>query len=262
MDERTIAVVTGGASGIGAACCRVLAAKGCHVVVLDIDLARAEAVAAEIGGSARRGDIGDEAALRATAAAIEAEIGPVAILVNSAGVLQPALRPTELSMKTWDHVVHIDQRGTYLAAVVFAEAMLRRRAGSIVNIASIAGSRAMPLHAYAPAKTAVIAITRCLAAEWGPAGIRVNSVSPGYTRTPALQNAIDKGERDVTNLVGSAPMGRLVEPGEIAEAVAFLASPQASAVTGIDLPVDCGWLAGTSWHSYGGFRDPGNGADA
>lgn len=258
----TIAVVTGGASGIGAACCRELAARGTSVVVLDIDLARAEAIAREVGGHALRGDVGDEAGLRAVAADIEARLGPVEILVNSAGVLQPPVRPTELSMATWDHVVHIDQRGTYLASLVFAEPMLRRRSGSIVNIASIAGSRSMPLHAYAPAKTAVISITRCLAAEWGPAGVRVNSVSPGYTRTPALQAAIDKGERDVTNLVGSAPLGRLVEPLEIAKAVAFLALPDASAVTGIDLPVDCGWLAGTSWHSYGGFRDPGNGADA
>ena len=120
----------------------------------------------------------------------------------------------------------------------------------------------MALHAYAPAKAAVISITRCLAAEWGPAGIRVNSVSPGFTRTPALQEAIDKGERDVANLVGSVPMGRLVEPDEIARSVSFLASQEASALTGIDLPVDCGWLAGTSWHTYGGFRDPGNGPHA
>jgi len=262
MSEAMVAVVTGGASGIGAACCRELAKRGHKVVVLDRDLARAKSVAAEIGGHALFGDVGDEAGLRAVAARIEAEIGPVGIVVNSAGVLQPPLRPTELPMKLWDHVVHIDQRGTYLGCVVFAEAMLARRSGSIVNIASIAGSRSMALHAYAPAKAAVISITRCLAAEWGPAGIRVNSVSPGFTRTPALQEAIDKGERDVTNLVGSVPMGRLVEPDEIARIVAFVASPEASALSGIDLPVDCGWMAGTSWHTYGGFRDPGNGPHA
>jgi len=262
MSEAVIAVVTGGASGIGAACCRELARKGARVVVLDIDPAKAGEVAREIGGHALRGDVGDEVALRAAAGEIEAHIGPVGILVNSAGVIQPPLRPDELPMARWDHVVRIDQRGTYLASLVFAQAMLHRRSGSIVNIASIAGSRSMPLHAYAPAKAAVISITRCLAAEWGPAGLRVNSVSPGYTRTPALQDAIDKGERDVSNLVGSAPLGRLVEPDEIAKAVAFLASPEASAITGIDLPVDCGWLAGTSWHSYGGFRVPGNGPDA
>ncbi|MGO4671705.1 SDR family NAD(P)-dependent oxidoreductase [Bosea sp. 2YAB26] len=262
MTEKTIAVVTGGASGIGAACCRELAKRGARIVILDRDLALAESVAAELGGHAVQGDVGDEEGLRRVAARIEAEIGPVGILVNSAGVLQPPLRPTELPMAVWDHVIHIDQRGTYLACVVFGAAMLTRRAGSIVNIASITGSRSVPLHAYAPAKAAVIAITRGLAAEWGPAQVRVNSVSPGYTRTPALQAAIDKGERDITNLVGSAALGRLVEPDEVARVVAFLASPDASAITGIDVPVDCGWLAGTSWHSYGGFRDPGNGSDA
>jgi NAD(P)-dependent dehydrogenase (short-subunit alcohol dehydrogenase family) len=262
MSEAMIAVVTGGASGIGAACCRDLARRGYSVVVLDRDMARAQAVAAEIGGHAALGDVGDEAGMKDAAARIEAGIGPVGILVNSAGVLQPPLRPTELPMAIWDHVVHIDQRGTYLACVVFGAAMVQRRSGSIVNIASIAGSRSMALHAYAPAKAAVISITRCLAAEWGPAGVRVNSVSPGFTRTPALQEAIDKGERDVTNLVGSVPMGRLVEPDEIARVVGFVASPDASAITGADLPVDCGWMAGTSWHTYGGFRDPGNGPHA
>lgn len=262
MTSGTIAVVTGGASGIGAACCRELAARGARVVVLDRDLAKARAVAEEVNGHAAVGDVGDEAGLKDAAARIEAEIGPVGILVNSAGVLQPPLRPTELSMAVWDHVVHIDQRGTYLACVVFGAAMVARRSGSIVNIASIAGQRSMPLHAYGPAKAAVISITRCLASEWGPAQIRVNSVSPGFTRTPALQDAIDKGERDVSNLIGSAAMRRLVEPDEIARVVAFLASPDASAMTGVDVPVDCGWLAGQSWHTYGGFRDPGNGPDA
>jgi NAD(P)-dependent dehydrogenase (short-subunit alcohol dehydrogenase family) len=262
MSEAMIAVVTGGASGIGAACCRDLARRGYEVVVLDRDMARAEAVAAEIGGHAALGDVGDEAGMKDAAARIEAGIGPVGVLVNSAGVLQPPLRPTELPMAIWDHVVHIDQRGAYLACVVFGAAMVGRRSGSIVNIASIAGSRSMALHAYAPAKAAVISITRCLAAEWGPAGVRVNSVSPGFTRTPALQEAIDKGERDVTNLIGSVPMGRLVEPDEIARVVGFVASPEASAITGADLPVDCGWMAGTSWHTYGGFRDPGNGPHA
>jgi NAD(P)-dependent dehydrogenase (short-subunit alcohol dehydrogenase family) len=132
--------------------------------------------------------------------------------------------------------------------------MRTRGRGSIVNIASIAGMRSMPLHAYAPAKAAVIAMTQCLAAEWGPSQVRVNAVSPGYTRTPALQTAIDRGERDVSALEANAALGRLVEPAEIARAVAFLASPEAGAITGINLPVDCGWLVAPSWHTYGGLR--------
>jgi NAD(P)-dependent dehydrogenase (short-subunit alcohol dehydrogenase family) len=97
-------------------------------------------------------------------------------------------------------------------------------------------------------------MTECLAAEWGPAQVRVNAVSPGYTRTPALQAAIDRGERDISALAANAALGRLVEPEEIARAVAFLAGPESAAVTGINLPVDCGWLVAPSWHTYGGLR--------
>jgi NAD(P)-dependent dehydrogenase (short-subunit alcohol dehydrogenase family) len=190
MSEAMIAVVTGGASGIGAACCRDLARRGYTVVVLDRDMARAQAVAAEIGGHAALGDVGDEAGLKDAAARIEAGIGPVGILVNSAGVLQPPLRPTELPMAIWDHVVHIDQRGTYLACVVFGAAMVVRRSGSIVNIASIAGSRSMALHAYAPAKAAVISITRCLAAEWGrPACVSIRSRPASPVRRPCRRRS-------------------------------------------------------------------------
>ena len=258
MKLEGIAVVTGGASGIGAACCRHLAQSGATVIVLDRDKAKAEAVAREIGGHAVEADVTQDDALRDCAARIEAERGPVDILVNSAGILQVPVRPGDMSMTTWDDVVRVDQRGVYLACMVFGAAMVRRRRGSIVNIASIAGMRSMPLHAYAPAKAAVISITQCLATEWGPAQVRVNAVSPGFTLTPALQAAIDRGERDVAALVANAALGRMVVPDDIAKAVTFLASPDASAITGANLPVDCGWLVTGSWHSYGGLRPAGN----
>jgi NAD(P)-dependent dehydrogenase (short-subunit alcohol dehydrogenase family) len=248
-----VAVVTGGGSGIGAACCRELAARGARFAVIDRD-ERGGEVAAKLGGRAWVADVADEAALEACAAAIETELGSVEILVNSAGVIQVPLPPEQLAMASWDEVVRVDQRGTYLACVVFGKRMRTRGRGSIVNIASIAGMRSMPLHAYAPAKAAVIAMTQCLAAEWGPSQVRVNAVSPGYTRTPALQTAIDRGERDVSALEANAALGRLVEPAEIARAVAFLASPEAGAITGVNLPVDCGWLVAPSWHTYGGLR--------
>jgi NAD(P)-dependent dehydrogenase (short-subunit alcohol dehydrogenase family) len=248
-----VAVVTGGASGIGAACCRELAARGARIALVDRD-ERVHAVAREVNGRAWIVDVADEAALAQCADAIEAEMGPAEILVNSAGVIQVPLPPERLSMASWDEVVRVDQRGTYVAAMVFGLRMAARRRGSIVNIASVAGMRSMPLHSYAPAKAAVIAMTECLAAEWGPAQVRVNAVSPGYTRTPALQDAIDKGQRDVSALERNAAMGRLVEPIEIARAVAFLASPDAAAITGANLPVDCGWLVAGSWHTYGGLR--------
>ena len=248
-----VAVVTGGASGIGAACCRELAARGAMIVVLDRD-ERAHAVAREVGGRGWIADVADESLMQRCAEAIEAEMGPVAMLVNSAGVIQVPVPPDRLSMASWDEVVRVDQRGTYVACVAFGVRMAARRGGSIVNIASIAGMRSMPLHTYAPAKAAVIAMTECLAAEWGPAQVRVNAVSPGYTRTPALQEAIDKGQRDVARLESNAALGRMVDPVDIARAVAFLSSADAAAITGVNLPVDCGWLVAGSWHTYGGLR--------
>lgn len=253
---RRVCVVTGGASGIGAACAREFASDGGGLVaVVDRDLAKAQAVAAEIGGRAYALDVGDERAVEVCAAEIERDCGPVDVLVNSAGIIQSPLRPHDLPMGRWDDIVRIDQRGTYVACTAFARAMLERRRGSIVNIASIAGMRSMPLHAYAPAKAAVISMTSCLAAEWGWAGVRVNAVSPGYTLTPALQDAIDRGQRDVSVLAENAALRRLVAPEEIARVVAFLASDAASAMTGVNVPVDCGWLAATPWNTYGGLRE-------
>ncbi|HWZ10257.1 MAG TPA: SDR family oxidoreductase, partial [Xanthobacteraceae bacterium] len=118
-----IAVVTGGASGIGAACCRVLADAGATVVVLDRDEARGNAIAAEVKGRAWVADVGDEKALDECAGAIEAAAGPVDVLVNSAGVLQQPLPPEQLPMSSWDEVIHIDQRGTYVASVAFGRRM-------------------------------------------------------------------------------------------------------------------------------------------
>ncbi|MBL8669970.1 MAG: SDR family oxidoreductase [Alphaproteobacteria bacterium] len=248
------AVVTGGASGIGEACARVLAERGAVVAIADIDRARGEAVAAAIGGRFVHMDVGAAESVESGAAECERLLGPVAIVVTSAGVLQRPLPPEELPLEVYDRVTAIDQRGTYLTAVAFGRRMALRGSGAIITIASIAGMRSMPLHAYAPAKAAVISITESLAAEWGRSGVRINAVSPGFTRTPALQQAIDKGERDPTALEQNAALGRLVEPLEIAKVVAFLASDEASAMTGANVPVDCGWLAAPSWHTYGGLR--------
>lgn len=258
---KMVAVVTGGSSGIGAATAAVLARQGWFVVIADVAVEAGEKVAAEIGGAFVRIDVADEAGVDAAAEAIERDHGPVAGLVTSAGVIQKPLRPEDLPMETWDRVVQIDQRGTYVTCLAFGRRMAARGdGGSIVNIASVAGSRSMPLHSYAPAKAAVISMTACLAAAWGRDGVRVNSVSPGYTATPALNAEIDAGRRDPSRLTGNAAMARLVRPDEIGSACAFLLSPGASAISGIDLPVDCGWLAGSTWNTYGGLPSATQGA--
>jgi NAD(P)-dependent dehydrogenase (short-subunit alcohol dehydrogenase family) len=251
-----VAVVTGGSSGIGEACAHELAARGATVAILDIDPA-GQAVADQLGGRFWHCDVGDEAALEIAAAAIEHAMGPVEHLVNSAGILQKsAMRPRDFPISAWDDIVRVDQRGTYLACRFFGERMVARGRGSIVNIASVAGMMSTPLHAYTPAKAAVIAMTQTLAAEWGRAQVRVNAVSPGVTRTPALDAALQRGDRSIATLEKVAPLGRLVEASEIAGAVAFLLSREAGAITGVNLPVDCGWLVSDGWHFYGGLREP------
>ena len=251
-----IAVVTGGASGIGEACCRMFAERGAQVVVTDRDAARADAVAKSIGGKALPLDVATLAANESCAATIEAEFGPVDILVTSAGVLQRPLRAEELPEADVHDVVRIDQIGTWNSAVAFGRRMALRGRGAIVTIGSIAGIRSMPLHAYSPAKAAVLEMTRCLAAEWGRSGVRVNAVSPGFTRTPALQKAIDAGERDASLLEANSALGTMVTPDDIAEAICFLCSDAARAITGINLPVDAGWLVAGSWATYGGLPAP------
>lgn len=250
-----VAVVTGGASGIGAACCRELVRRGYKVAIADVDAVTAGRIASEIGGAAFSVDVGEEASVEDLAERVEHALGPVDVLVNSAGVMQTPRSPETLRLSSWDNVVRIDQRGTYVACLAFGRRMAARGYGAIVNIASIAGMRSVPLHSYAPAKAAVISMTECLAAEWGRSGVRVNAVSPGYTRTPALQAAIAQGKRDVTALENNSALGRLVEPEEIAKAVAFLAGGDAGAITGVNLPVDAGWLVATSWQTYKGLPD-------
>jgi NAD(P)-dependent dehydrogenase (short-subunit alcohol dehydrogenase family) len=249
-----IVVVTGGASGIGEACCRILVRDGWRVVVVDLRADAAEKIAKELGGHAYVADVAQAAQLAEVAEMIEREVGPVYGLVNSAGVVQHPLPPEELTMEAWDNVINIDQRGTYVASVAFGRFMAARGAGNIVNIASITGMRSVPLHAYAPAKAAVISMTECLAAEWGRSGVRVNAVSPGYTRTLRVQKQIDDGDRDEAALVANSAMGRLVEPAEVAETIAFLLSQKSSAITGVNIPIDCGWLLAPSWQTYGGLR--------
>ena len=263
MFDGRIAVVTGAASGIGRATAELLAERGAKVVLVDLDLEAAESVAAEIGGVARKADVSDQAAMRDLAEWVEENVGPVEMVVANAGIIQSKpVPPEELDVATWDAIMAVDLRGAYLTCAEFARFMTRRGRGAIVNVASVAGMRSAPLHAYGPAKAGVIHLTKTLAAEWGRSGVRVNAVSPGYVLTPVLQRAIDEGLRDPTVMEENSALGRMVMPNDIARAIAFLVSDEASAITGINLPVENGWLVTGSWHTYGGLRKARSANDA
>ncbi|MFC3127327.1 SDR family NAD(P)-dependent oxidoreductase [Pseudoroseomonas globiformis] len=249
-----VVLVTGGASGIGFATASLLARRGWRVVIGDLDAGRTAGAAAEIGASSIAFDVADEHATEAAMERIEAAHGPVEALFANAGVIQPGSNPEELSMSEFDRVIAVNLRGVYLSCVTAGKRMARRGRGGIVITGSVTASRAAPLHAYAPSKAAAVHMAACLAVEWGRSGVRVNAISPGYVATPPVRAAIERGLRDPQLLRDAAPLGRLVEPEEIGAGVAFLLSDDASAITGINLPVDAGWLAGATMTTYGGMR--------
>jgi NAD(P)-dependent dehydrogenase (short-subunit alcohol dehydrogenase family) len=253
MSKRTV-VVTGGGSGIGRACAELLAQRDWQVVVADVNRDAAGTVAHAIGGRAIVVDVTDETQIRAMVAECTRGGMPVDGVVACAGILQPPLAPEALSTALFDRVMNVNCRGTYLTLTAFGAIMAPRGRGSLVAIGSMTAMRAAPLHAYAPSKAAVVHMVQCLAAEWARSGLRVNAVSPGYVRTPALEAQIAQGQRDRRQLEEGAAAGRLVEPDEIAEAIAFLLSDAASAITGVNLPVDAGWLVGSHAQTYGGVR--------
>jgi NAD(P)-dependent dehydrogenase (short-subunit alcohol dehydrogenase family) len=251
--QGAIALITGGASGIGFACARWMAERGCRVVIADRDTGSADAAAQAVSGLACTVDIRDSELVEAVVAGVEERVGGIGILVNCAGVLQNPLPPGQLAMKEWDLVTSVDLRGTYVMCAAVGPRMATRRCGSIVNIGSVAALRSSPLHAYGPAKAAVIALTESLAVEWGRSGVRVNTVSPGFTRTPAVAKSLERGILNEEVITGATALGRFVDPTEIAAAVGFLASPLASAITGVNLTVDAGYLVATSWQACGGL---------
>lgn len=248
------ALVTGAASGIGMACAICLAQAGAIVIIADRNESAATEVASSLSGISMGMDVGDEASVNQVAEAVHARFGALDILINSAGVLQRTLPPDQLSLKEWDFVSRVDLRGTYLCCSVFGSAMAKRGQGCIVNIASVAGMRSGPLHSYGPAKAGVISLTEGLAGEWGPKSVRVNCISPGFTHTPALDKGFSTQTLAQDQLISSSALGRLVEAEEIANAALFLSSAMASAITGVNLAVDAGYLVATPWAAYGGLR--------
>jgi NAD(P)-dependent dehydrogenase (short-subunit alcohol dehydrogenase family) len=250
MSEVKTAVVTGGASGIGEATARRFRAGGWAVEIADLDTGRGAAVAAEIGAGFTALDVTDDAGITAFAAAVIARRGRVRALVNSAGILQDAVRATEMDMAEFDRIHAINTRAVLTVSRAFGAAMAAAGQGALVNLASLASFRPSGQPAYAMGKAAVRMMTEVLAAELGPSGVRVNAVAPGYVLTPAMQARIESGQRDPRLMVERSALRRLVQPAEVAEAIFFLCSDAAAAITGVTLPVDCGWLAAGAYTAY------------
>jgi NAD(P)-dependent dehydrogenase (short-subunit alcohol dehydrogenase family) len=242
-----VVVVTGAAGGIGQALCRHLAEAGAAIGALDRSpnvlkfaaVLQSEGAAAE----ARVVDIADAGAVSAAIAAIREKLGPVDVLINNAGFSgNPTLAQTDPA--GWRSDVEGNLNGAYHCVHAIIGEMVERRAGAIVCVGSVNALGALGDPAYSAAKAGMISLTRALALEYGRYGIRANIVLPGTVRTPIWQERAERDPQVLKTLERWYPLGRIVEPVEVARVIAFLASDAASAITGAALPVDCGLSAG------------------
>jgi 2-hydroxycyclohexanecarboxyl-CoA dehydrogenase len=235
LAERT-ALVTGGASGIGAATCRRLAAEGARVAVTDLNAEGAGEVADEIDGAGYELDVRSDDSIRAAMQAAERDLGPIDVLVNNAGYDEWGWF-TDTDPALWGRVLGVNLRGVIAVTHAVLPGMQERRRGRIVNVSSEAGRVGSSGSAvYSAAKGGVLGFTKALAIENGRYGITVNAVAPGPIETPLLMSAPDAygelGRRLIEGMVGQTALRRIGQPEEVAAAIAFLASDDASYVTG------------------------------
>ena len=250
--SNTVALVTGAARGIGQAIARTLAANGARVVYTDLDQeATAQSAAGSPGAVAMRMDVTSEREIQAVVSAIVSTYGRLDILVNNAGVNTMEHRVTidQFPREEWDRILRVDLTGLYLVSKAVAGVMRLQRRGRIINISSIAGLIPLRLQcAFVAAKAGVINLSKSMAIELGADGITVNAVAPGSTLTEGTKQLFygpdGRFKDSVQKLLDHIPLGRPGTVEEIASAVLFLASPEASYVNGAVLTVDGGWTAG------------------
>ncbi len=233
---RKTALVTGGAGGIGTAVCRALARDGYRVAVgYHTSKEKAEALAKELDGIAVYGDVGDPASVEAMFAAA----GEVDLLVNNAGVAHYGLI-TDLTFDDWRELMRVNLDGAFLCCRAAVPGMVRRKAGNIIIISSMWGQVGASCEAaYSASKSALCGMSKALAKELAPSGVRVNCIAPGVVRTPMLK---DFSEEDLENLRLETPLERLGEPEDVAELVSYVASEKARFLTGQVIGLNGGFV--------------------
>lgn len=242
--EGKIALVTGGAGGIGSAICRLFAAEGAKVVVADVDSGRGEGVVTEITASGGEAiyidlDVTKELDWERAVAATVGRFGGLNVLVNNAGAYSPEL-VADTPLETWERIMAVNATGTFLGSKHAIPEMKRSGGGSIVNMSSGAGIVGnADGTAYGPAKGAVKILTKTTAHQYAREGIRANSIHPGPIDTRML-HAQTRETAELGDPVANIPMGRIGRPEEIAYGALYLASDESSYVTGVELPIDGG----------------------
>jgi NAD(P)-dependent dehydrogenase (short-subunit alcohol dehydrogenase family) len=242
-----VAVVTGASGGLGVAICRQLRSIGAQVVQVDISY---PADPTESDGSLTvHCDIADPASIRAMADLTRSRLGRCDVLVNNAAISASPVALEKLPVDLWDRIFQVNLRGALLCAQALVPMMFDQGAGSIVNVASIAAQVSTRVGAYGPTKAALRALTHQMAVEWGPRGIRANSVSPGMIRTP-LSEKHYTDEATLRTRISRIPARRLGRPEDIGDAVCFLASDASTYINGQDIVVDGGFLKASLSNLY------------
>lgn len=241
-----VAIVTGAAQGMGEAHARLFVQEGAKVVLTDVNEEGGQALAAELGDAAAfvRHDVGEPGDWDEVLARSHAHFGPVDVLVNNAGIIGPLRSMLELTAEEFTSVFRVNELGVFLGMKAVLPDMIAKVSGSIVNISSIAGmlgTRASSNAAYCSTKFAVRGMSKLVAAQYGHAGVRVNSVHPGYILTPMMIAATDENGGGAAQAI---PLGRLAQPDEVSRVVLFLASDESSFVSGAEHVVDGAMTAG------------------
>jgi len=244
-------LVTGAASGIGLGAAQAFERFGAQVLVTDLDQAALAAAWPDLPANRRAPlNVVDENQCDACVAQALDVLGGLDGVFNSAGIADPVKPALEIDLDAWQRTVDVHLRGSFCVSRAAGRVMLEQQAGAIVLVSSVNGVNGIPRrHAYGPAKAAIAQLARTLTCEWAPRNVRVNAIAPTYINTPMIERLAQEGKVDLDRLERRTPMGRIGSVEDVAFAAAYLLSDLSAYVTGVNLPVDGGWLA------YGGPGD-------